>query len=41
MRQLHPLRLQFELFSNANPMMAPIAALAEQVRAESTACGRR
>jgi len=32
MRQLHPLRLQYELFSNANPLMAPIAALAEQVR---------
>jgi pimeloyl-ACP methyl ester carboxylesterase len=33
MHQLHPLRLQYELFSDANPMMAPIAALAEQVRA--------
>ena len=32
MQQLHPLRLQYELFSNANPMMAPVAALAEQVR---------
>ena len=32
MRQLHPLRLQYEFFSNANPLMAPIAALAEQVR---------
>ena len=32
MRQVHPLRLQYEAFSNANPMMAPIAALAEQVR---------
>jgi hypothetical protein len=31
-RQLHPLRLQFELFSNANPMMAPLAGLAETVR---------
>src|SRR5262249_49428333 len=31
-QQLHPLRLQYELFSNANPMMAPVAALAEQVR---------
>src|SRR5215475_12133679 len=30
--RLHPLRLQYELFSNANPMMAPIAAMAEQVR---------
>src|SRR5712671_4526316 len=33
MHQLHPLRLQYELFSDANPMMAPVAALAEQVRA--------
>ncbi len=32
MQKLHPLRLQFELFSNANPMMAPVAAIAEQVR---------
>jgi hypothetical protein len=32
MRRLHPLRLQYEMFSNANPMMAPVAAWAEQVR---------
>ncbi len=32
MHQLHPLRLQYELFSNANPMMAPIATMAEQAR---------
>ncbi len=32
MQQLHPLRMQYELFSNANPMMAPVAAMAEQVR---------
>ncbi len=32
MRQLHPLRLQYEAFSNANPLMAPVAALAEEVR---------
>ncbi len=32
MRQLHPLRLQYEAFSNANPFMAPVATLAEQVR---------
>src|SRR6476469_6772977 len=32
MQQLHPLRLQYELLSNANPMMAPLAAMAEQVR---------
>jgi Protein of unknown function (DUF3141) len=30
--RLHPLRLQYELFSNANPLMAPIAAMAAQVR---------
>ncbi len=29
MQQLHPLRLQYEMFSNANPMMAPVTALAE------------
>jgi pimeloyl-ACP methyl ester carboxylesterase len=32
MQQLHPLRLQYEVFSNANPLMAPVASLAEQVR---------
>ena len=32
MRQLHPLRLQYEIFSNANFMMSPVSALAEQVR---------
>ena len=32
MRQMHPLRLQYEFFSDANPMMAPVADLAEQVR---------
>jgi len=31
-RRLHPLRLQYEIFSNANPIMAPVAAWAEQVR---------
>jgi pimeloyl-ACP methyl ester carboxylesterase len=31
-QQLHPLTLQYELFSNANPMMAAIAPMAEQVR---------
>jgi pimeloyl-ACP methyl ester carboxylesterase len=34
MRQFHPLRLQYEMFSSANPMMAPIAALAERVRSD-------
>ena len=39
MRQLHPLRLQYELFSDANPMMAPIAGLAKQVRAKRRPTG--
>ena len=25
LQQMHPLRLQYELFSNANPLMAPVA----------------
>ena len=41
MQQLHPLRLQYEFFSNANPMMAPVAAMAEQVRKRPQAGGRR
>jgi pimeloyl-ACP methyl ester carboxylesterase len=32
-RQCHPLRLQYEVFSDQNPFMAPVARLAEQVRA--------
>jgi len=32
MRQFHPLRVQYEAFSNANPLMAPVAGMAEQVR---------
>jgi Protein of unknown function (DUF3141) len=32
MQQLHPLRLQYELFSNADPLMAPVARMAEEVR---------
>ena len=32
MRQFHPLRLQYELFSDQNPAMASVAALAGQVR---------
>jgi pimeloyl-ACP methyl ester carboxylesterase len=28
----HPLRLQYQFFSNANPAMAPVAEMAEQVR---------
>jgi hypothetical protein len=30
--RLHPLRLQYEIFSNANPFMAPIAAWADWIR---------
>ena len=33
MRQLHPLRLQYETFSNANPFMRPVLSSAEHVRA--------
>ena len=32
LRQVHPLRLQYELFSDENPMMAQVSALADQVR---------
>jgi len=32
MQQFHPLRLQYEMFSDANPAMKAIAALADQVR---------
>lgn len=32
-RQFHPLRLQYEIFSDQNPFMAPVARLAGQVRA--------
>ena len=32
MQQMHPLRLQYEMFSDANPMMAPVAAHGGQVR---------
>src|SRR5512132_571152 len=32
LHQMHPLRLQYEIFSNANPFMAPVAAMAEEVR---------
>ena len=39
MQQLHPLRLQYELFSNANPLMAPVAAMAEQVRSHRRPVG--
>jgi hypothetical protein len=32
LRRSHPLRLQYELISDQNPMIAPLATLAEQVR---------
>ena len=32
MRRMHPLRLQYEIFSDANPVMATASVLAEQVR---------
>ncbi len=32
MREMHPLRLQYELFSDKNPAMAQVAGLAKQVR---------
>jgi pimeloyl-ACP methyl ester carboxylesterase len=31
MQQMHPLRLQYEIFSNANPFMAMVAGMAEHV----------
>jgi len=34
MRQCHPLRLQYEMFSDANPFMAPVKIAAERVKAE-------
>ena len=40
MQQLHPLRLQYELFSDANPMMAPVAA-AGGAGAQEPQAGRR
>ncbi|MFO1070177.1 MAG: DUF3141 domain-containing protein [Geminicoccaceae bacterium] len=32
--KLHPARLSFELFSDANPLLAPLAQVAERVRAD-------
>jgi pimeloyl-ACP methyl ester carboxylesterase len=32
LRRTHPLRLQYEIFSNANPWMTPVATLGDQVR---------
>jgi hypothetical protein len=33
MHKMHPLQMQYELFSNTNPMMAQVDSLADQVRA--------
>jgi pimeloyl-ACP methyl ester carboxylesterase len=32
LQRMHPLRMQYQIFSDANPFMAPIASLAEEVR---------
>jgi hypothetical protein len=32
LHQMHPLRVQYEMFSNANPFMAPVEGMAEEVR---------
>jgi hypothetical protein len=34
LRRVHPLRLQYEIFSDANPMMAPVAEAANQIRSK-------
>ena len=34
MHKMHPLRLQYEVFSNTNPMMAQVESLADKVRAD-------
>src|SRR5262249_20704824 len=34
MHKMHPLQLQYELFSNTNPMMAQVDTLAGRVRAD-------
>jgi uncharacterized protein DUF3141 len=34
MHKMHPLRLQYEMFANTNPMMAQVESLAGQVRAK-------
>jgi hypothetical protein len=33
---LHPLRVQYEVFSDANPFMAPVAAMAQRAREDRT-----
>jgi pimeloyl-ACP methyl ester carboxylesterase len=36
MRQLHPLRIQYEIFSRNNPFMSPLLSASEQVRKNRT-----
>src|SRR6478736_9768974 len=40
MRSMQPLRLQYEMFSNANPFMAPLEAAAQQSREDRRAVSR-
>jgi pimeloyl-ACP methyl ester carboxylesterase len=40
LRRMHPLRLQFELLSDANPLMRPVAQAAEWVRANRAPADR-
>ena len=41
MKKMHPLRLQYEVFSDANPMMSSVAGMAEQVSENCKTCRRR
>jgi Protein of unknown function (DUF3141) len=36
LRRLHPLRIQYEVFCDRNPLMAPVKQMAETVRAQRT-----
>jgi pimeloyl-ACP methyl ester carboxylesterase len=38
LRKMHPLRLQYEMFSDANPSMAAVPALAAQARRDRQPC---
>jgi len=39
LRAMHPNRLRFQMFADANPLMAPVASWAEQVRANRRPIG--
>jgi Protein of unknown function (DUF3141) len=39
LQKLHPLRLQYELFAEANPMLAPLGSAAQTVRANRCPAG--